>query len=53
MTDIQNYSIQPLSAKEDKTIFDLQEKEVVIEELESNESEKSKTILERLMNGDT
>lgn len=52
MTDVQNYSIHPLSMKEDKTIFESTDKEVVIEELESIDLDKPKSILEKLMNGE-
>lgn len=55
MTGIEHFSVKSLDIKEDAISFDFKDKEVVIEELDvvNEESEKPKTILEKLMNGDS
>lgn len=55
MLDIQKYSVKSMSKEgEEKSVVDVNTKEVVIEELdfESSKDESSKTILEKLMNGE-
>ena len=56
MADIQHYSVKLLNKDEEfKQIIDFTDHEVVIEELDwdPDKNEKSKTILEKLMNGES
>lgn len=55
MADIQHYSVEDINKDIDlDKLLDLDNKEVIIEELEfESDNEKTKTILEKLMNGDS